>query len=127
MSEQKGAYKAALNAAIVTTAGAVLSILNPEGADLIITRLLLDITTEATGAANVDAGIAANGTTSSDTLIDAGDVGSAAAILDNADATDQGTNGKASRKWGAAQYLTITASATLADMVGNAYIEYMRE
>ncbi len=126
MSEQKGCYKEALVAITTTVGGGVFSLLNPEGADLLITRVLLDITTEATGAATVDAGIAAAATTSSDTLIDAGDVGSAAALLDNADATDQGTNGKASRKWGSAQYLTITASATLLGMVGNIYIEYVR-
>ena len=124
MSEQKGAYKVALTAATGTTAGGVLSLANPEGADLIVTRLVLDITTEATGAATVDAGIAANGTTSADNLIDAGDVGAAVAVLDNIE--DGGTNGQAVYKWGSSQYLTVTASATLAGLVGNAYIEYIR-
>lgn len=125
MSEQVGALKKALTAATVTTGGAVLSVANPEGADLIVTGLILDITTEATGAATVDAGIAADGTTSADNLIDAGNVGAAVAILTNVG--DGGTNGKAATKWGSSQYLTITASATLAGMVGNAYIQYIRE
>ena len=89
-----------------------------------MTKLILDITTEATGAATVDAGIAANGTTSADNLIDGADVGSAADVIDNID--NQGTNGKASQKWGSSQYLTITPSATLAGLVGYAYIEYIR-
>lgn len=124
MTAQSGAYKAALIAVTGTTAGGVLSLANPEGADIIVTRLVLDITTEATGAATVDAGIAANGSTSSDNLIDAGNVGAAVAVLDNV--SDGGTNGKARQKWGSSQYLTITASATLAGMVGNAYIQYIR-
>jgi len=124
MTEQVGAYKVALTAVEGTTAGGALSLANPEGVDLIVTRLILDITTEATGAATVDAGIAANGTTSADNLIDGGDVGSAAAVLDNIE--NGGTNGKAAIKWEDSQYLTITASATLAGLVGNAYIEYKR-
>jgi hypothetical protein len=114
----------ALTAATVTTGGAVLSLANPEGVDLIVTRLILDITTQSTGAATVDAGIAADGTTSSDTLIDGKSV-AAAGVFDNIE--DQGTNGKSAVKWGASEYLTITASATLAGLVGNAYIDYIRE
>lgn len=121
---QYGAYKTALTAAAGTTAGAVLSLANPEGADLIVTRLVLDITTPGPGTTTVDAGIAANGTTSADNLIDAGPVHTAAAVIDNIE--DGGTNGQAVFKWGASQFLTITASAALTGLVGNAYIEYIR-
>ncbi|MDD5220645.1 MAG: hypothetical protein PHV11_08770, partial [Candidatus Bipolaricaulis sp.] len=71
MAEGKGCLKAALTAATGTTAGGVLSLANPEGAAIIVTRLILDITTDATGSGTVDAGIAATAATSSDTLIDA--------------------------------------------------------
>ena len=124
MSAQTGAYKVALTAVTSTAAGGVLSLANPEGEALIVTRLILDITTASTGAATVDAGIAANGTTSSDTLIDGLDVNAAAGTFDNT--VSGGTNGKGAKKWGTTQYLTITASATLAGLVGNAYIEYIR-
>lgn len=124
MSEQKGAYKVALTAVTGTTAGGALSLANPEGEDIIVTRLVLDITTNSTGAATVDAGIAANGSTSSDNLIDGASVATAAKVLDNV--SDGGTNGKARQKWTSSQYLTITASASLAGLVGNAYIEYIR-
>ncbi len=124
MSEQKGAYKVALTAVTGTTAGGVLSLANPEGADIIVTRLVLNITTPSSGAATVDAGIAANGSTSADNLIDGQSVATAAKVLDNV--SDGGTNGKARQKWSSSQYLTITASATLAGLVGNAYIEYIR-
>ena len=125
MSEQVGANKQALTAATTTAGGDALALANPEGADLIVTRLIIDITTPATGAATVDAGIAADGETSNDTLIDGLDVGSAAILADNHE--NPGTNGKALKKWGASEYLTITPSATLAGLVGNAYIEWVRE
>lgn len=124
MSEQKGAYKVALTAGTTTTGGDVLSLANPEGVDLIITRFILNVTTAATGAANADAGVAADGTTSSDTLLDGVDIGTAAAIFDNFD--DQGTNGQSVLLWGSSQYITVTPSATAAGLVGYAYIEYIR-
>lgn len=120
---QYGAYRAALTAATTTTGGAVLSIANPEGVKLLITRFILHITTASNGAATVDAGVAANGTTSSDTLIDGKSVATAGAF-DNI--TDKGSNGLPLREWGTSQYVTVTASATLAGMVGYAYIEYLR-
>lgn len=123
MSAQVGAYKTALTAADDTTAGGVLSLANPEGADLIVTRLILDVTTASTGAAAVDAGIAANGSTSADNLIDGASVATIG-VLDNIE--DGGTNGQAVYKWGASQYLTITASADATGLVANAYIEYKR-
>jgi hypothetical protein len=122
-SFSKGAHRATLTAATGTTGGAVLSLANPEGVDIIITRLILDITTPSTGAATIDAGIAANGTTSADNLIDGASVATAAKVLDNI--ADVGTNGKSRQKWGASQFLTITASATLAGMVGEAIIDYV--
>lgn len=124
MSEQKGAYRVALTAGTTTTGGDVLSLANPEGADLIITRFILNITTEATGSATADAGVAADGTTSSDTLLDGVNIGAAAAIFDNID--DQGTNGQSVLLWGSSQYITVTPSASAAGLVGYAYVEYLR-
>ena len=117
-----GMMRVALTAATDTTGGGVLSLANPEGIDLLITRLVLNVTTASTGAAAVDAGIAANGTTSSDILIDGKSVATAG-VFDNIE--DQGTNGRATVKWGASQFLTITASATTAGMVGEALFSYV--
>lgn len=123
MPEQNGALKVALAAG--EGAGGILGLANPEGVDLIITRLVLDVTTKSTGICTVDAGVAANGTTSNDTLIDGLDVGTAAILADNVE--NQGTNGLAVKKWGASQYLTISkATGAAAGLVGNAYIEYVR-
>lgn len=114
------AYKVAL--AAVDTAGGVAAIANPEGAAVIVTRVLIDVTTASTGACTVDAGIAANATTSADGLIDGQSV-AATGVFDNI--SDGGTNGKARAKWGATQYLTISkASGATAGLVGNVYVFY---
>jgi hypothetical protein len=46
-----------------------------------------------------------------------------AKVVDNV--SDAGTNGKSRQLWGTTQYLTITASATLAGMTGEAIIFYV--
>jgi len=124
MSEQKGALSGDLTAVTGTTAGGIMSLANPEGAALIITRFIINLATEATGSATGDFGVAANGTTSSDTLLDGVNLGAAAAIFDNVD--DQGTNGQSVLTWSATQFITGTASASLAGLVGTYYIEYIR-
>lgn len=118
----RGTFHADLTAATGTGGGAVLSLANPEGVDIYVTRLILNVATQSAGAAAVDAGIAANGTTSADNLIDGKSVATAG-VFDNI--KDAGTNGKAGQKWGAGQFLTITASATTAGMVGEALIDYV--
>lgn len=120
---QYGAYRKALTAVTTTTAGGVVAVANPEGVPLIITRAVLYIPTASTGAATVDLGVAADATTSADNLIDGVSV-AATGAKDNI--SDAGTNGKARQIWGVSQYVTGTASATLAGMVGYLYIEYLR-
>lgn len=107
-----------LTAATVTTAGAVIALANPLGADVVITSAVLDIVTAATTATNtVDIGIATNATTTSDTLFD-GQAASAGLK------TAGGTNGGVPRVWGATQFITGTASATLAGLVGTLRLTY---
>ena len=114
-------YKVAL--AAVDTAGGVAAIANPEGVRCIIHRIVVDVTTASTAACTVDAGVAANATTSADNLIDGLDVNAAAGVFDNI--TDKGTNGKARQAWGTTQYVTISkASGAAAGLVGNVYVHY---
>lgn len=123
MSAQTNSLKVPLVAATGTTVGGVLKVLNPEGVDLIITRLVLDVTTQSAGAATVDAGVDDGGDVSSDILIDGKSV-AAAGVFDNIE--DGGTNGRAAVKWPAGHYLVATASATTAGMVGSAHIQFIR-
>jgi hypothetical protein len=106
--------KYALTAVTGNSAGGALSKANPFGEPVIIEHFFEDITTGSTGAATVDFGVAADGTTSSDSLID-GYAQSLVAVASSL--VNGGTNGGV-RKWGASEYITGTASATLAGIVG---------
>lgn len=132
-------YQAALNGetrgvdykkvalAALDTGGGVLSVLNPEGVDLIIPSggLVLDVTTAATAACTLDAGIGSGATTKYDNLIDGVDVNTAIGVFDNG--VDNGTNG-GPKKWPAGEYLTVSmASGAAAGLAGYAYIRYIRE
>lgn len=97
---------------------------NPLGADVYIKDVVVDVTTQATGAATMDVGIAAT-VTSSDTIFDGVDVGTAP-ILTNATTGNFGTNGLLVRKCATDYYITGTASADLAGLVGTVSIEYRR-
>lgn len=120
MGAQNGALKVAL--AALDTAGGILSLANPEGCDLIVTKLALNVTTIATAACTVDVGIAANGSTSADNLIDGQDVHSATGAFANL-----GTNGKRAMLWKSAEFLNISmATGAAAGLKGAAYIEYIR-
>lgn len=118
--------RVALTAAGDGTAGAVLAWANPTGKTIMIHGFMLDITTAPTDTAGgVDAGVAANATTSADTLID-GAVLAAAGVFDMI--KNAGTNGTANQKLTSSQYITVTSVVgshlDLAAMVGTALIVY---
>ena len=106
--------------------GGMFSWQNPESVAVLAT-VILDVTTQATGAASADVGSAANATTSADTLLDGIDIGSAAIVGNAFD--DEGTNGKGWRRvdanGGANDYITGTASADSSGLVGSAYVIYV--
>ena len=121
MSSKVEGYVSRLKVALAAldTGGGVVSLANPFGADFIVTKVVLNVTTIATAACTVDAGIAAAATTSSDNLIDGQDVHSATGALGEA-----GTNGKVAQLWESDQYLTVSmASGAAAGLAGYAYVE----
>lgn len=124
-----GGYKAvkvakvALAGVTGTTGGALFSWANPEGQSIIVTRFQIDITTKSTGAAAVDFGVAANGTTSADNLIDGYAAGGTEKVVDNL--ADAGTNGKAVQKMTSSQFITGTGAASTAGLVGSVFIHYV--
>ncbi len=118
-----GAYR--LDLAGVDGAGGVLAVANPEGKRLMITDIILDVATKSTGACTLDAGVAADGATSSDNLLDGLDVGTAAGVFSNG--RNPGTNGKMHALWGADQYLTISkATGAATGLVGKAIIKWVQ-
>lgn len=106
--------------------GGVFAWQNPQDSAILVDKVVLDVTTAATGSANVDVGVASGAGTSSDDIIDGADIGSAAVVLNNVD--DQGTNGqdtvKLDANGGTNDYVTASPSADPAGLVGNAYIYY---
>lgn len=112
-------FKGSLTAATGTTGGAVLSWANPTGENILVEELFLDITTGSTGAATVDFGVG-SAAESKDTLID----GAATSLVRVRSITaDKGTNGRPNKAT-STQYVTGTASATLAGLVGTYTIIY---
>lgn len=121
--EQTGSYRVALGAG--DAAGGILSVQNPEGADLIITRIVLDVTTKTADACTADFGMSGGSVASSDNLIDGLDLNAATGVFDNLG--NAGTNGKTRQKWPASQYLTGSkATGAAAGLVGYAHIHYVR-
>ena len=116
MSKYSGTW---IRGALETTrsGGGVLSEENTYGTDLIVDRIIIQVSTAATGAATLDVGVAGGGTSSADTLLDGVDVGTAAGVFDNID--DQGTNGQSCLRWGSGAFLTASeASGDVTGMVG---------
>lgn len=115
--------RVALTATAATTGGAVAAWQNPEAGAILITNVVLDVTTQSTGAAALDVGTTAtNATTSSDTLLDGVSV-AAAGTFDNV--TDKGTNGKSRQRLASGKWVTVTGSADTAGLVGFLYVYYV--
>lgn len=112
--------------AALDTAGGVLAWQNSEeAADIIVTRIILDVTTKSTAACTLDVGYTAtSAATSADNLLDGLDVGTAAILADNLG--NAGTNGKTRQKVANGKWITASkASGAAAGLVGYAYIEYL--
>lgn len=108
---------------VLDTAGGVLSVLNPFSRQLLITRLVVNLTTASTGAGTADFGVAAT-SISNDTLIDGLDMNAAVGIFDNI--KNKGSNGLSSVYWGATGYVTGSmASGAMAGLAGYAYIHFI--
>jgi hypothetical protein len=116
-------YKGSILDVTTTSGGDIISWANPTGETIMVTDLIIDITTPATGAANADIGIAADGTTTDADIYDEIDIGTAA-ILVNATTGNGGTDGKLARKMTSTEYITGTPSASAADIVGTFEVNY---
>lgn len=111
-----------------STAGSVFGWTAPTGADVIVTRVCLNITTQsATAGCVLDVGTTTTSlTTKSDDLLDGLVATGTAAVgaWDNVD--DQGTNGQSCVTLAAGGYITCSATGSKAtSLAGNAYITYV--
>lgn len=112
-------------AAAVDTGGGVLSWANPHSYSVIVERVMLDITTVATGTCGLDVGYTAtSATTSANNLLTALDVNTATGVFDNI--TEKGASGKSRVKMASGKWITASkASGTSTGLAGYAYIEYI--
>lgn len=114
-------------ATVHAAAGGVVAWQNPEGADIIVNQVILDVTTVATGACTLDVGYTAtSAATTSDTMLDGVDVNAAVAIFDSRNhGLDTGANAFAQRV-ASGKWITVdekTGDAT--GLVGKLYIFYI--
>ena len=89
-----------------SAAGGLLSVANPFGVVAIITGFIIIVDTAAGGAGTANFGVAANGTTSSDTILDGVDI-NATGPYNHID--DAGTNGildTADLVWETSEFIT---------------------
>ncbi len=107
------------------TAGGILAWRNPHPVPIIVDQLIIETTVIATASCTADFGVAANGTTSNDSLIDGLDLNAALVTADNI--TDKGSNGKSRQKVAVGSYVTGSkASGAAAGLAGYAHIRYFR-
>ena len=111
-----------------TTGGAIASVLNPEGVDVIVTNAMLYVATNSTGAANLTIGIGTSATTDYNDMMTttavegaAGKVYTCAAITATvaAQITAPGV-------WLSTEYVNITGDASTVGLTGTLFIEYVR-
>jgi hypothetical protein len=107
------------------TAGGVLALENDTDYDFYVDLSYIKVTTASSAACTIDVGVAANGTTSDDTIIDGLDVNSATGTFNNVD--DAGTNGQVGTVWESGQFITASkASGAAAGLEGKAIIKIFK-
>lgn len=105
--------------AAVDTAGGVFSWVNPWSVPVMILGFTLEVTTQSTGACTLDAGVAANATTSDDTLLTGQSVAAAGIFSATAKV-------RLDEAGGTADTVTVSmASGATAGLVGRAYVMYV--
>jgi len=103
----------------------VVGLVNPEGADVIITRRFVHVTTPSTGAAKLDVGTTTVSiATASDNLIDGIDVNAAAGAFGPDDG--DGANAKENQVWASGKWVTVKEiSGDATGLVGTLFIFYI--
>ena len=123
MSPQAGAW-AVGSLAVSGSAAGVLQLTNSTGADLMITRVIIYLTTVCSVAGvTIDVGTGSGASTSYDNLIDGLDIVAAVGVFDNTE--DRGSNGHFIRIWENGEYINASASATNTGTVGFYAVHYV--
>lgn len=114
-----------ITSASAVATGVYASVENTTGQDIIIWNATLDISTESTGASTVDVGIAADATTTDDTIFDGKSLATAG-IFHSENDTDNGSNGTGKPiVWGSGEFLNVAeASGNVEGVVGNLLFQW---
>lgn len=108
-----------LTAATTTTPGAVCSVANPEGIRLLIVSAVLDEITGGTGA-TVNIGVATNASTQESNMFSAVETGLGGAVLGSFVGATLSVP-----VWGVSNFITGTASATVAGWEAVLHVQYI--
>lgn len=111
-----------------TTDGAIGAVKNPESVGVLITRSVLYVATQSTGAANLSCGVAATATTATSDIINALAVGGATGKYYNGQAVQvtAKTEVSAPAVWASGSYINFTGSASTVGLVATLFVEYLR-
>jgi hypothetical protein len=111
-----------------TTGGAIASVKNPEGVDVVVTNAFVYIATNSTGAANLTIGTGTSATTDYSNMVTATAMAAAAGKVYTAAAISASiaTEVTAPGVWLSTQYINITGSASTAGLTGTLFVEYVR-
>ena len=123
-SYASGYIEIPLTGALLFAGGEVAAVANPEGVPLIITDVKIYVDTPSTGAANLNAGLAANATTSDTDMINALAVNGAITGVAYHGMTALAAKG-AAQVWSTTQYLTATGSASTVGFTGRLFVRYV--
>lgn len=104
--------------------GEIGAVKNPEGVPVIITDAKIYVDTPSTGGANINVGIAANGTTSDTDMINALAINGAITGKAYHAMTALAAKGEA-QVWGATEYITATGSADSSGFKGRLFVKYI--
>lgn len=125
---QLGAYSVTITGGTATSAGGVAAIPNPEGVDLVINDWKLLVTANSTGAANLTIGTAAAGTVAANSMLTTTAMAAAAGSIFTGivSGTAAGQNVTTTTKWGSADYINVTGSASTAGLSAILFVDYYR-
>ena len=96
----------------------VFQLENTYGSDLVVDRAIIHITTATAGACTIDIGVASDGVTSADNLLDGID-GTSTGATDNIKSMDDGSNGRSVMTWRSGEFINASrATGATAGLVG---------
>lgn len=127
-SSGRGMMAIDITGVVATTDGAIGAVKNPEGVDVLVTRSVLYVKTQSSGAANLTCGVGATATTSTSDIINALAVGGATGKYYNGQAVQvtAKTEVTAPAVWAKDTYINFTGSATTVGLVATLFVEYLR-